>query len=212
VNGHDLSTREGGNLKWIAQWTVPNFGMSRYNAIRDYIAKGTWWSLKEQVLTNLNAYNFNLCNFPTGDKAIGPLDACPLHRAWQVGIAAVQVPNYPLARVQERATSVYGQDIKTVLGRSAQQAGYNPGSSTYNSIVSSKGDVQKAWLLKSHLVGLYFVPEEVNIECLVPLPKNWCYGTYGDTCTRCGWYSPDAFSIQEHINEVMILIQSLTNG
>lgn len=214
VNGRILNSKEITNLKWIARWTVPNFGMSPYDAIRDYIAKGAWWSLKELVLRNPNAFNFNLCNVSKGkDKVIGPLETCPARRAWQVGIAAVQVPNYPLAEVERRATAVYGQDVDTVLGRSAQQAGYNPGSSTYNSIISSTNEsLRKAWLLKSHLVGFYFVADEVNYECLISSPKSWCYGTYGGKCIPCGWYSSDAYSIQERIDEVMILLQSLTDG
>lgn len=211
VNGNALDTKEITYLKWIAQWTVPNFGMSRFNAIRDYIAKGTWWSLKEQVLMLTNAYNFTLCNLPP-DQVIGPLAACTAGRAWQVGIAAVQVPNYQLTSVEQRATAVYQQNVSTVLGRSAQQAGYTPGTATYNAITQATGDVRKAWLLKAHLVGFYFVADEVNNECLISTPQSWCYGTYGNTCTRCARYSPDATKIQSCIDDVMVLLQSLTNG
>lgn len=212
VNGFTLDAKEVTYLQWISKWTVPYFGMSRYLAIRDFIAKGVWWALKEQVLYDMNAYNFNLCNLVTGDKLIGPLETCPKGRAWQVGIAAVQVPNYSQATVEQRATSVYGLDIPYVLGRSAQQAGYSPGTATHTAITKSTGDLRKSWLLKSHLVGFYFVATEVNNECLIWPPKSWCYGTYGNTCIRCGWYAPDATSIQKRIDEVMVLLQSMTNG
>jgi hypothetical protein len=209
-----LDTKEITYLKWIAQWTVPNFGMSRYNAISDFIAKGAWWSLKEQVLMLTNAYNFTLCNLPPDqvDEVIGPLATCPSGGAWQVGIAAVQVPNFELDVVERRATEVYHQNISTVLGRAAQQAGYAPGTATYAAITQATGDLRKAWLLKAHLVGFYFVTNEVNTECLISTPQSWCYGTYGNTCTRCARYSPDVTKIQSCIDDVMVLLQSLTNG
>jgi hypothetical protein len=220
VNSRTLNTKEVAYLKWIAQWTVPYFGMSKFNAIRDYIAKGTWWTLKEGVLLDPNAYNYNLCSFLVGgkvvDKVIGPLETCSSIilagkkvTIWQVGIAAVQVPNYSLASVEQRAKSVYGQDIPTVLGRSAQQAGYGPGTTEYKKIVASTGELRKAWLLKAHVVGFYFVATEVNNECLISTPKSWCYGT--SWCPQC-WYSPDAAGIAKRIDEVMVLLQSLTNG
>jgi hypothetical protein len=165
VNGRVLTSQEIKYLKWIAQWTIPNFGMSRDIAITRYIAQGTWWSLKELVLAQSNVWNYNLCNTSSGDKIIGPLETCPSGRAWQVGIAAVQVPNPTLANVEKRAMSVYSTtDVKVVLGKSAQQAGYAPGTSTYNSIVASTGDLRKAWLLKAHLVGFYFVADEVQLS------------------------------------------------
>ena len=212
VNNNSLYSKEVINLKWIAQWTVSNFGMSRYTAIRDYLGMGTWWALKEGVLNLSNAFNHNNCNFVNGDRVIGPLEECPVGRAWQVGIAGVQVPNVDLSTVQPRATSVSGMDVKAVLGRSAQQAGYNPGTSTYNAIVASQGNVTKAWLLKWHLVGFYFVKNEVANECLRNPPKSWCYGTYGGKCISCARYSPNAASIQAMIDQVTVLLQSLTNG
>jgi hypothetical protein len=210
INGNQMTAREIDYFKWIAAWTIPNFGMSPYTAIRDYIAKGTWWTLKEGTLDERNVFNYNNCNIaPKVDRIIGPLETCADRRAWQVGIAGVQVPNFSLSQVEQRATSVYGQDVVTVLGRSAQQAGYAPGTSTYNSIRASTGNLRKAWLLKSHLVGFFFVEEEVRTECLISRPKTTCYGTGWDT-TR--WYAPTASSIPGIIDEVMIILQSLSGG
>lgn len=208
INGHALTANEQRYMKWIAKWTVPYFGMSRYSAIRDYIAKGAWWSLREMVLYESNPFNYNNCHIKetNKDKIIGPLTICQPGMAWQVGIAAVQVPNYSLQAVEDRAASVYGMSIPTLLGRSAAQAGYSPGTATYTAITRATGDLRKAWLLKLHLVGFYFVRKEVDGECLIWPPKRWCYD---GACIRCGWFSPTANSIQRMIDEVMVMIQSL---
>jgi hypothetical protein len=73
-----MAAKELNHLKWIAEWTVPSFGRSRYSAILDYIAEGAWWVLKEQVLYQSNSFNHSLCLDATlgKDKAIGPLDVC----------------------------------------------------------------------------------------------------------------------------------------
>jgi hypothetical protein len=203
VNGKTLSEQEVKNLKWIAQYTVPNFGMPRYTAIRDYIAKGTWWALSKQVLNQANPWNTSLCYFSNGYKSIGPLETCN-EQFWMVGIAGVQVRRPTTAVVEQRATSVYNQDIPTVLGRSALQASYTKDKPEYTAITQATGDLRKAWLLKSHLVGFYFVATEVNDDCLIQSPRTRCYNA-------ANMYAPNAASIKTGIDEVMVLLQSLTS-
>jgi hypothetical protein len=166
VNGNTLDTEEEKHFKWISQFTVPNFGMSWYAAIRDYST-----------------------------------------------LQREQVQKLSLGVVEEqRTTSVYGQDVPTVLGRSAQQAGYVIGTAEYTKITQATGYMRKEWLLKSHLVGFYFVASEVNDECLIPSPESRCYGTHEGNCDGCARYAPDAASTQTRIDEVMVLLQSLNDG
>lgn len=210
VNGYTLTANEAANFRWVATWTVPNFGMSRYQAVRDYVGKGLWWALKEGNLGMSNPWNLNLCNTVSGDATIGPLATCGAGRPWQVGIASVQVPNYALTNVQSRARSAYpGLSIPSILGRSAQQAGYSTGTSTYNSITQATGTLQKAWLLKAHLVGFYFVATEASNECLIQTPVYWCYGTSWGATAK---YAPTAGSISKAVGDTKVLLQSLVNG
>jgi hypothetical protein len=211
VNGYTLRSNELKYLKWIAQWTVPNFGMSRYSAIKDYLAVGTWWTLREQVLMMANPWNHSLCQGKA--TPLGPLETCQAP-TWQVGIAAVQVPNWrsQVSQVEARATSVYNTDVATVLGKSAQQAGYGIGTTMYSSITKATGDTKLAWLLKSHLVGFYMSAQDINWGCVNQSPLPWCYGTYNGSCLACGRYAPDKYSVKQRIDEVMVLLQGLTNG
>jgi hypothetical protein len=209
VNSHALSANEINRIKWIAQWTVPNFGMSRYDAIKSYLGVGTWWSLKEGVLNLTNPWNHSLCQGKS--TPLGPLETCTA-ATWQVGIAGTQVPNWrsKQSSVTQRATSVYKtNDIPTILGKSAQQAGYASGSATYNSIIASTGDLRLSWLLKAHLVGFYMGALDVNWGCVNQSPLSWCYNSSWEPSK---WYSPDKAGVQKRIDEVMVLLQSLTNG
>ena len=217
VNGNNLRTNEKTNLKWIAKWTVPYFGggMDRKKAIQNYIAAGTWWSLREGVLNVDPKTVHGLSNCNAAVNHIGPVTPCPRKTVWtwQVGIAAVQVPNLlrPTNRtklVEDRALSVYkfdNLDIRGVLGRAAATAGFAPGTKTHTDILASKGDLRVSWLLRSHLVGFYFVADEANLECLISKPKTWCYNTGNP-------YAPTTSSIRGAVDDVMVLLQSLTDG
>lgn len=66
--------------------------------------------------------------------------------------------------------------------------------------------------MASQVVGFLFVAAEVNNECLKEIPESRCYGTHGGRCPQCARYAPDAASIQKGIDDVMVLLQSLTNG
>jgi hypothetical protein len=203
VNDLPLNDREITRLKWIAQWTVPNFAMSRRDAIADYVSKGALWSLTEEVLLlQDNPWDYNNCS----RDQIGPLVTCP-YPDWRVGIAAVPVGQYTIPELEDRGIKAYtahfGYQVtaEDVLARAALQAGY-ANSTVYNSIVKATGNLRKAWLLKAHLVGFYFVAKEIERDCLLSSPPQaYCWGRF----TPAGYPQ----MIQSGVDDVSILLQSL---
>jgi hypothetical protein len=85
----------------------------------------------------------------------------------------------------------------TVLERAAVQA-YPDDRSLEDAIATSTGDLRKAWLLKSHLVGFFVVESEVNRKCLGASVDPSCYGSIT---------SPGE-SIQNSIDDVTVILQS----
>lgn len=79
-------------------------------------------------------------------------------------------------------------------------------------LTAAAGNVRKAWLLRNHLVGFYYVRNEVDGECLIASPKAWCYGSYGGSCPECARYSPDRGSISKMISQVLLILQARVNG
>jgi peptidoglycan hydrolase-like protein with peptidoglycan-binding domain len=203
LNQFLLNDTEVTRLKWIAEWTVPNFAMSRRDAIADYLAKGALWSLTEEVLLlRDNPWDYSNCS----SKQINPLETCP-DTDWRMGIAAVQVSKYNVAELEDRGKKAFSAHFgypvtaEDVLARAAIQAGYVSGNETYNKIVKATGDLRKAWLLKAHLVGFYFVAKEIERDCLITSPKFYCWGRF----------TPSGIPtmIQQGIDGVSILLQSL---
>lgn len=235
VNNNNLDPLEVDYIKWIVKWTVPNFNMTKYDAISKYLGTGTWWSLKEGVFrvnhtVGNNAFDLSLCNYVDVGRQ---LSRSMLYRwgnpwlanktctgDWQVGIAGMMINrtlNMPkLEDVVARATSAYCQDVKTVLGRSAILAGYNTETSlsVYNQIVESTEGLQRAWLLKAHLVGFYFSGPYVDTLCFSSTPAIMCYGKQymAGEGPVAALYAPNATSIQRIRDEVVVLLQSLPTG
>jgi hypothetical protein len=201
VNGVRLNALEEYRLNWIANWTVTNFAMPRYDAIAYYIAKGAFWGLTQGFLALDNPWNYSNCD---GDQ-IGALETCHEAYPWRVGISATEVAPHAAEDLEARGIQAYsfhfGYEVDgyLVLVRSALQAGYNESSSEFNGIVNSSGELRKAWPLKPHLVGFYYTAQEVDARCFVEPVDNICLGNY----TR------DAASIEKGVDSVSILIQSV---
>ena len=185
VNGNTLSANQESRVRWIASNTVPRLSGTRDERLTK-ASRVTWWSLKEGVLDLTNPHAYSNCHFSTGDARIGPLETCPSGNPWQVGIAGVQVPNYTLSSVESTALSLYsGWTLQQVLGNAAVTAGYASGTSTYNSIVNSTGDLRKSWLLRNHAVGFTRNEPTVTSECITN-SAGWCYSP--------NWYPSSAYA------------------
>jgi hypothetical protein len=207
VNNRLFNDTEVTRLKWIAKWTVPNFAMSRRDAIADYVSKGALWSLTEEVLLlRDNPWDYSNCS---SSEQLNPLEKCPLPQYWRVGIAAATVSNYSIAELEERGmkafTAHFGYQVTAegVLDRAAIQAGYTNGTNgtIYNGIVNATGDLRRAWLLKAHLVGFYYVAKEIERDCLISSPQYYCWGRFTPLA------HPEL--IQPGVDGVSILLQSL---
>jgi len=178
VNGHALDADVRAILAVVAKDVVPYVpGATRDDRVL-LAARGSWWALKEGVwslgLPDVVAYS--LCNTTSGDKSIGPTETCAAGRAWQVGIAAVQVPNHTLAEVQGLAKQLFPAKTETsLLEETAKAAALT--QVDVDAVVASTGSLRTSWLLRDPAVGFAaVVPGEVVPEC-VDGAKSWCFGT-----------------------------------
>ncbi|WP_309887968.1 SH3 domain-containing protein [Archangium sp.] len=205
VNGYQLNATQEKWVRWMGTYTVPKLQGTRDERLTK-AARVAWWSLKEGVLDLANPFSYSNCNYTTGDAHVGPLVVCPSGRAWQVGISGVQVPNFSMATVQNTSASIHSTLTEAqVLGATASQAGYASGTSTYNSIVNSTGDLRKSWLQRNHAVGITLQETTVTYEC-VTNSYGWCYGTAWPTTAR---YAPNRTEALESIRELKAAMDGL---
>jgi hypothetical protein len=181
VNGHLLTAQEQAAVLVIAKDVVPHLEGDR-EARLTFAARGAWWALKEGTWEQPLAavYGYSNCNSTTGDSAIGPTAICGAGRAWQVGIAAVQVPGHTVTELEALAPKLYpGITPAALLGDSAVKAGVTT-KATADAIVTSTGMLRVSWLLRVPAIGFAaLVPQEVIAECLTD-SKSWCFGTTWD--------------------------------
>jgi hypothetical protein len=205
VNGYQLTATQDKWVRWLGTYTVPKLQGTRDERLTK-AARVAWWSLKEGVLDLANPFPYSNCNTTSGDVRIGPLETCAAGRAWQVGISGVQVGTYPLSTVQSTTRSIHATITEAqVLGATANQAGYATGTSTYNSIVNSAGDLRKSWLLRNHAVGVTLQEPIVTRECITN-GYVWCYGTGWTTSAR---YAPNRTEALESIAELKAVMDGL---
>ena len=205
VNGYQLNATQEKWVRWMGTYSVPKLKGTRDERLTK-AARVAWWSLKEGVLDLANPFPYSNCNTTSGDVRYGPLDVCTPGRAWQVGISGVQVPNFSMATVQSTSSSIHSTITEAqVLGATASQAGYASGTSTYNSIVNSTGDLRKSWLLRNHAVGITLQETTVTYEC-VTNSYGWCYGTAWPTTAR---YAPNRTEALESIRELKAAMDGL---
>lgn len=197
VNGHRLTTAEAANVRWIAANTVPRIGGDL-----DAAALVTWWSLKEGVLGLDNPHGFSHCD----NRRLGPLESCAPQCCWQVGISAVQVPTFDLARTTATAERLYpGWSADQVLAHTATYAGYPPGTPGHDAIVDATGGFRNSWLLRNHGVGFVLNAPQVEAECVVG-SLGWCYGTGWDTTAR---YAPTKAAAMRSVEDLRTILAQL---
>jgi hypothetical protein len=198
VAGWAVTAQERHWLEYVGREVVPRLSGSRQSRLTT-AARVAWWSLKEGVLGLDDALEYSNCNFPSGDAHIGPVDGCPAGRAWQVGLAASQVP-WPYVDVDATALALHpGQSIEDVLWWTATEAGFDPSTSDVGAaIVASMGDLRTSWLLRNPAVGFTNEVEVVTAECIDD-SKAWCFGTGWDTTAR---YAPDRATAMGAIDDL----------
>ncbi|MDT0532403.1 SH3 domain-containing protein [Micromonospora sp. DSM 115977] len=200
VNGHRISADEEKWVRWIAANTMPRIAGTRSTRLVN-ASRVTWWSLKEAALEMDNVHPYSHCG-----GLIGPLALCPSGAAWQVGIAAVQVPNFSLSENEAVALQLYpGWTVRQVLAHTASYSGYPSGTATHDAIVNSTGSLRNSWLLRNHGVGFTQVTKDVARECVTG-SLYWCYGT--------GWlesrlYAPNKAASLRVIGELNAILDGL---
>ncbi|MDP3991602.1 MAG: peptidoglycan DD-metalloendopeptidase family protein [Candidatus Colwellbacteria bacterium] len=188
LNGYQLSANQSKWVKYIAQEVVPFVGA-------DVAARGTWWALKEGVLGSGNPIGYSNCGTGSGNTYIGFVETCPSGYAWQVGIAAVQVPNPSASEVISKAKSLHGgMSLKEIIAQVSISAGHPQGTPQYNTAVNSSGDLQKSLLLRDPATGFYFVNREVVNECINSW-LSWCNG---------GWSPANQIATNQQVTKNVI--------
>ncbi len=192
VNGRALTETQAEHVEWVKRCVVPIWSASRRDAA-EAAARATWWALREGILdlNGSSAHRYSNCHEHGRDRL---RSSQPLYRCsgniWQVGLAAVQVPNYSDQEVHEVFSKVFGAvdpsfTERDVLSMSARLAGFTPGTPMFDGIYGSVGKVRRSWLLRNPLIGMALAEhQEVLIECYRQ-NKRWCY-------TR-GWSSANHF-------------------
>jgi hypothetical protein len=180
VNGHLLTAEEQAPVMIIAADVVPRLEGTRDDRL-SMAARGAWWALKEGTWEQKlpAVYGYSNCNTATGDQVIGPTEVCAAGRAWQVGLAAVQVPGHTSTELEGRAAVLFpGTAPDALLADVAMKAGETQMAS--DAIVASTGSLRASWLLRVPAIGLdALVPGEVVPEC-IDGTKSWCFGTAWD--------------------------------
>ena len=179
VNGTALSTVQATNLDYVARSVLPRLPGDERQRL-DVAARAAWWGLKEATYSLPQPHSFSSCGPSNERKA--PLDVCPAGEPWQVGLAAVQVPNFTDLEV-ERAIELLTPAITAdgALREAVLLAGFDPQVGTGAAIVASTGRLRRSWLLRHPAVGMLLVERNVTQECLESSsscrsnPPVWCF-------------------------------------
>ena len=185
VRNHALSENQKKNLRWIKRCALP-FLPGNIDHQTEIAAKAAWWALREGILSRApnQIFGFSNCHENGEDqiRTSRPLYVCPdPKQAWQVGIAAAQVPNYSLQTIHETRSQLFPgfsastPDEPFLLKWTAGLAGHTEGTKNQDAILKSTGRLKRSWLLRNPLIGLVLVAEnEVQKECIED-HRPWCF-------------------------------------
>ena len=207
VNGYRLSDTEARWVRYTASAVVPYLSGGREQRLTT-ASRAAWWALKEGVWGLSDATAFSSCNRAPGrDERLDAVTACyPSTAAWQVGLAAVQVPNFGSDEVERVALALFpGQSVVQVLAAAAREAGIDPASSTGQAIVASTGTLRRSWLLRASRVGFSLVVRNIEAECINGA-QPWCYSAAWSPSSR---YAPDRTAALRAMADLRAILASL---
>jgi len=214
VNGYLLTPNQEKWLRWVAAKTVPRLTGTRAERVNK-VAWVAWWAMKEGVwgyeFQQPNPQSHSVCALNGENVKLGPLQTCNNGGgAWQVGLAAGQVnpSSNTVAALESTAKMLYpGQTIAQIMDHTANVAGFADGTTTYNGIVNSTGDLRKSWLLRNHGVGFHYQYPVVYSDCYQQ-GLYWCYGSsqnwypaYQFASSRQAMLSSQ-YNIWQHVNNL----------
>ena len=177
VNGHKLNAEEAKWVAFIATDIVPLLDGNRDQRIA-MASLATWWTLKEGVLRCSNPHLHSVCERDKGpDIRLKPLEVCGQGKAWQVGLAAAQVPNHSLDEVRALAKKLLPyKSEQEILTDVASLAGFPRDSAVATQIINSRGLLRKSWLVRHPAIGVTFAEQEARDECIaVERAEKWCF-------------------------------------
>lgn len=194
-NQANMGQKQSSYLRYVAERVVPRLYLDAPKGVRgtreDHIRKAavtTWWSMKEGVLgyidqnttrKQLTTTAYSYCSTDSGDVLLNPWEKCGAGRAWQVGAAAVQVPDFTAAYVEQRAQRLFpSTPFRQLLSGTLADGGYASNVAWGEPILAGTDSVlRKSWLLRTSPVGFDLVFERVNGPCFVnATPAGWCFG------------------------------------
>jgi len=173
VNGRALTETQAEHVEWVKRCVVPIWSASRRDAA-EAAARATWWALREGIfdLNGSSAHRYSNCHEHGRDRL---RSSQPLYRCsgnmWQVGLAAVQVPNYSDDAVYDVFRTVFGAvdpsfTERDVLSMSARLAGFAEGTPIFDGIYGSRDRVRRSWLLRNPWIGMALAEkQEVMTKC-----------------------------------------------
>jgi hypothetical protein len=171
VNGYELKSKEEEWVRFVANSVVPELLGDRTERIR-VAARSSWWGLREGTFALSKPFEHSLCISTTKLK---PLETCAPSEPWQVGLAAVQVPNFSEQKVLDVIQALWPRMVPTdVLIEVVELAGFDQSKDPGAAIIASSGDLRKSWLLRHPTVGITLVERNVTPECIDGV-RTWCY-------------------------------------
>lgn len=206
VNGHILGTIEDAWLRFVADnvaYQLQGDAIKRTSTA----AVAAWWGLKEGTFSRSDALRFSSCNFgPNDDRLLTPTETCAPGRAWQVGLAAVQVPNHGDQEILQLVESIWpGKSLVAVIEEAITYAGIAPNTGEGVQILASSGLLRRSWLLRHPVVGLALVQRDASAECFSQSePKSWCFGTGWD---QSRWYAANAAAGQQSVADLELILR-----
>jgi hypothetical protein len=239
VNGHDLSVQQIHALEFIAQTVVPALPHTSVEEPVEIAARATWWSLREGVLSDWNfkrlrvpIHQFSSCSRTLNgrdcskkldskecDCLLRPLEVCDIGKAWQVGLAAVQVYT-PQDRWLEQEKRVVGAVAKCWSGKKSVDQVLNEAADLAQLKGAEKdvivrlgpGPLRTSWLLRHPVVGFVVVVEqEVTPECFPTkgpaTQAKYCYNNKGEA----QYYAATPGAALNSLDDLKRMLRSMTN-
>lgn len=207
VNGHVLSSNQASWVTYVGTQILPQLPGTLSGKVT-VASRVSWWSLKEGIFGLNNPHVFSLCHTSSGDVRYDsqPLNTCNTGQPWQVGLAAIQVPDHTDQSVLDALNVLWpGRAVTDVLSESARLAGFDPTTGTGAAIVASTGYLKRSWLLRHPAIGMYLEEPLVTAQC-INSAISWCYGT---AWQDSAYFAPTQQAAFQSISELAAIFTTL---